>query len=234
MFDLDSKKSAKLKGKAISWAKNGQELITSVDYVILAIKPQDIDVFLAQVKGHFLKSKPVLVSVAAGVKLSVFEKILAGIKVIRVMPNLALRINQSVSFISGGNKADDKSVKIVKNIFKLVGEVFIIKEKFMDKVTAITGSGPGYVYYFMRAMYEAACDFGFSKSDARKMVLNTFKGAVGLAEATDMDFSVLQDAVTSKKGTTEAAIKVFDKGKVQKVIKDGINAAYKRAKELSC
>jgi pyrroline-5-carboxylate reductase len=149
------------------------------------------------------------------------------------MPNLALRINQSVSFISGGNKVDVKSIKIVKNIFKLVGEVFIIKEKFMDKVTAITGSGPGYVYYFMRAMYEAACDFGFSKSDARKMVLNTFKGAVGLAEATDMDFSVLQDAVTSKKGTTEAAIKRFEKSKMAGIIKAGVRAACVRAKELS-
>lgn len=109
----------------------------------------------------------------------------------------------------------------------------MIKEKYLDKVTAVTGSGPGYVFYFMESMYQGALKLGFSKRKAKKMVIQTFLGAIKLAQVSQQEFKTLIKGVTSKKGTTEAALKVFKCCHLDRAIVKGMNHAYRRASEIS-
>ena len=228
------KDKQKLKGiKAISKAKNAGELIEKADIVILAIKPQDIKDFIKKTDTVFLKKKPILISIAAGVPTSVFEKQIKNLKVIRVMPNLCAKVNLSTSFICKGKKASNRDLKIAQDIFKNLGKVFVVKENMMNKVTSITGSGPGYVYYFMYCIYTAACKLGFSKPEAREMVKQTFLGASKLADSSNKGFVWLVKEVASKRGTTESALKVFKTKKIKGTIHKAIQAAFRRANELS-
>jgi len=231
IYEKDKKKIKGLKNLLIS--ENAKELIETADVVILAIKPQDIKKFLKETKYYFLNKKPILISIAAGIPTYFFERYVKQIRVIRVMPNLAAKVRESISFICKGKFAKNKDLEIAKRIFRYVGEVIIIKEGFLNKVTSISGSGPGYVYYFMDCLYKSALELGFQKKIAKRMVEQTFRGAIKLAKLSGKDFNLLVKAVASPKGTTLAALKIFKKRKLKGIIASAVNAAHKRAKELS-
>ncbi|MCF7871282.1 MAG: pyrroline-5-carboxylate reductase [Candidatus Omnitrophica bacterium] len=214
-------------------AKNIKELIRKSQLLFLAIKPQDLDAFLIKNRDIILAVKPLLISILAGVSLKSIEKALPGIKVIRVMPNLAVQTREAVSFIAAGKFVKEKELKEVKGIFSLLGGVFESSEKNMDKITALSGSGPGFIYYFMRSFYSTAIKMGFNKKEARRIVAQTFQGASKLASESDQDFSKLVKNVASRGGTTEAGISFFDKKQLSQNISKGIFAAYERAKKIS-
>ncbi|MFH1768483.1 MAG: pyrroline-5-carboxylate reductase [Candidatus Omnitrophota bacterium] len=226
--------SAKLKKtKNLTVTKNCRELITKSDILIIAIKPQDISEFITTNRTELLKKKPLIISIAAGVPIKFFESQLGNIRVIRTMPNLAAKINESMTFITKGKFAKADDVKIAEALFKTCGKTAAVKESLLNKVTAISGSGPGYVYYLMDCLYKAAGELGFKKAAAYAMVLQTFLGAVKLAKLSGKDFKTIEAEVTSKKGITEAALKVFKKSQVDKIILEGVQKGVKRAEELS-
>jgi pyrroline-5-carboxylate reductase len=231
VYDKDRKKTKNIKN--LNVCKNIKELMKNAKIIILAIKPQDIEKFLKENKKYFLNYQPLLISIAAGITTNFFEKRIANIKVIRVMPNLAVKVKKSVSFLCKGKFSSYQDLKIAKEIFSLAGEVLIVKENLIDRATALSGSGPGYVYYLMDCILKTALKLGFKKEEAKKLILFTFLGATKLAENSYKDFDVLVKEVASPKGTTEAALNIFKKKKLEKIIEEGIRSAYKRAREIS-
>ena len=188
---------------------------------------------LAQTKESFIRYKPLLVTIAAGVEINLFTKVLKGVRVIRCMPNLAAVVGESISFIAGSRNCKKSDISLVKRLFSSIGEVVVIKESMLDKATAISGSGPGYVFNFMDGLYKSAVKLGFSKADAREIVVQTFLGSIALAYTSSDSFEKLVKKVASKKGTTEAALEVFKKNKQEKVIDQAVKAAYKQASQLA-
>jgi len=212
--------------------KTSKELLAKSEVIVLAIKPQDVEQFLTENK-EYIKAKQLFISIAAGIPIKFYERYLTKIKIIRVMPNLAATIGESISFISKGKHATNKDLRIAKGIFNSVGKAMIINESHMDKITSITGSGPGYVFYFMESMYQSALKLGFTKKQAKDMVLQTFLGAVKLAKNLDKDFKHLKDAVASKGGTTEAAFAVFNRQKIDVAVEKGIKSALGRSRAMA-
>lgn len=229
----DRKKAKTKKAKGFVQAKNLKELIDKSKLLILAVKPQDLDKFLDQNQDSLIKNRPLVVSLLAGVPIKKIENSLPKLKVVRVMPNLAIKAKAGLTFISGGTLAKRTDLKQVNEIFSLVGEVIEGKEALINKVTALSGSGPGFIYYFMESFYQTALELGFKKKDAKKIVLQTFYGTAKLSKETGKDFSPLIDAVASKGGTTEAGVTCFKQAKLSSKIKKGIFAALKRAEKMS-
>lgn len=231
-YDIDREKLKSLPSK-IKIIKDNKTLISLSQIIILAIKPQDINSFLYAYKDSLKKYRPLIITIAAGVGTRKFEKY-AKLAVVRVMPNIAAKVKASISFISPGKYAKHSDLMVTKNIFSSVGETIVVKESFLDKVTSISGSGPGYIYYIMDVFYKRALKFGFNKREARKMVLMTFLGAVKLAiSEEDLVFQMLVKQVASPKGTTEAGLKVFRERNLEEIIDQAVISAYKRARELS-
>jgi pyrroline-5-carboxylate reductase len=233
VYIYDKDKSKSRKEKDIFICKNYEEIIKIASIMIIAIKPQDISGFIDRVRPLILKYKPLIISIAAGVSTAFFEKMLKKARVIRVMPNLAAKKRLSISFISPGQFAKDSDIKLAREIFNCIGESIIIKESFLDKVTAISGSGPGYVYYFMDSLYESALLLGFRKDVAKKIVFQTFWGAINLIKDQKENFKAWIKKVASKGGTTQAALDVWERNNFKNLFKKAIKAAYARAKELN-
>jgi pyrroline-5-carboxylate reductase len=245
VFDKDKVKLNNLNGVKI--AENVQELLERVDTVVLAIKPQDFDHLLKEIK-KFVNGK-LIISIAAGISAGHIERILGNVRVIRVMPNIAARIEESVTCLCGGSFAKGEDIDIAQEIFYFLGTTRVIEEKMMNAATAISGSGPAYVFYFlensifepenipeharhdmMRRLEKAAQDLGFDLETAAFLAANTVNASISLLHKTKMPAQELRAQVTSKGGTTEAAINILSKGGSWE---EAAQAALKRADELA-
>jgi len=210
-----------------------QTLLQSSDIVILAIKPQNFSSFFKVNQSYFLHANPLVVSIAAGITLKKLQAYLPKAHIVRVMPNLALSVKKSISFICGGRYSTKRDLLLVETIFSDLGKTIFAKESLFDKITSISGSGPGYVFYFMDSIYKTALDLGFSQKIAKEMIMQIFDGAVMLAKNSGKDFTVLVQEVASKGGMTESALRVFKRHKIKETIAKGVNKACKRAKDIS-
>jgi len=227
-FEKDTKKH-----KNFNFSTNIWKVIKQSDVVILAIKPQDIGKFLSETKLYFLDKKPLLITIAAGLTTSYFEAQLPKVRVVRVMPNLAARIHEAVSFICKGKYAKTNDINCAKDIFSSIGKAFVTKETMMDAVTAVSGSGPGFLYYYMESMFKAAKDLGFSEKDAKAIVAQTVYGAAKLANESDKSFETLVSEVASPGGTTRAGLDIMAENKLPEIAHKTLAAARNRAKQLS-
>jgi len=219
--------------KNITFLQNPAGLVELSPVLILAVKPQELNNVLDAYAGSIAESKTLLITIAAGVSTRFFESRIKGGRVIRVMPNLAAKKRSSLSFLTKGKNVKKADLILAKDIFSCVGECEVIEEKLLDKVTAVTGSGPGYVFYFMDCMYKAAKKMGFAPKTAKKMVAQTFRGSLELIKDSRDEFEQWTKRVTSKGGTTQAALKVFDQAKLKKTLESALKAAAKRAKQLN-
>ncbi|MDP2912746.1 MAG: pyrroline-5-carboxylate reductase [Candidatus Omnitrophota bacterium] len=204
------------------------------DIIILAVKPKDCDMVLKEEVCCGISKDKILVSIVAGITTGYIESVIGkGIPVIRVMPNMAAVIGEAISSISMGSAARPEHAVMVKEIFSTIGDVVEVDEKLVDAVTALSGSGPAYFFCLMEAMIEAGEKFGLDKQTARRLVAKTALGSARLLEALKEDPGALIKKVASKGGTTEAALKVFKAKGFKRIIKDAVNSARKRSKELS-
>ena len=210
-----------------------RELIAASDILIVAVKPQHIAGVLGEIRAGCIQKKPLVISIAAGVSLGTFQKVLAHLHIVRAMPNLAAQVRASVTFLAKGPTATVRDVRVAAGLFSCLGEVIIVPESYIDKATSVTGSGPGYLFYIMDALMQGARALGFDNERARTMVEQTVRGALLLAQNSSKDFATLARDVASKRGTTEAALAVFKKNRLQKTIVNGVKAAYARAQEIS-
>jgi pyrroline-5-carboxylate reductase len=203
------------------------------DFVVLAVKPADI-LSVAQDIKPYLSKKTIVVSIAAGIEIKKIQSVLRDAKIVRAMPNMPAQIGMGmVGWATKSRLSSKEKADVHKLLGSLGYDIYFDKEESLNAVTAISGSGAAYVFYFMEALYEAAKKIGLKDEEAKHLTLGTFIGSSVMTSLTELSPSDLRAKVTSKGGTTEAAIKVFDERKLKKIVSDAVNAAYNRAKQLS-
>lgn len=204
----------------------------AADVTVLAVKPQDIAAIVQPLAGRLADS--LVVSVAAGIRASDLSRWLGGHqRIVRAMPNTAALAGMGMTGLAAlpGLDADDRET--AQAIMAAVGScVWVDDEKQLDAVTAVSGSGPAYVFWLMEQLVAAARAQGLSPAQAEALVLGTFRGAAELALRADEPLSVLRERVTSKGGTTAAALAVLDAGPVAGEIARAVAAAAQRSQEL--
>ncbi len=204
------------------------------DFIIFAVKPQVCNQVIKEFKLLNLNSSSVIVSIIAGKKINFFKKNLNSYKqFIRVMPNMPAQIQQGVSCIVANKNVTFSNKKNVDNLFSKVGTTIWLKsEDHLDMATAVSGSGPGFVFNLLYAMEKAAIELGFNKIVARKLVIQTFLGSLNLVKNSKNPIPELINSIALKGGTTEAGLKTMNSNKIYKIISKTVSSAYKRAKFL--
>ena len=206
--------------------------ISDFDIVILAVKPQDFSV-LAQSIKPYLKDSQIIFSVMAGITLAKLSSQLSCSKIVRSMPNIPTQIGMGMTVFTASTNVDRKELFIIQNLINTTGKsVYVENEKLIDAATAISGSGPAYVFYFMQSMIKSAVDLGFNDSEAELLVNQTFMGSVAIQNSYSLSNEEWIAKVASKGGTTESALQVFEKGMLEKTIVEAVKAANDRALEL--
>ena len=241
VFEKDAAKISAASGiKACAGIK---ELLDSADIVILAVKPQDFENVLNEIKPY-IKDK-LVISIAAGITTAYIEKSLGDARVIRVMPNLAAQIGEGVSGLCKGRFASAEDLDLARQLLNYVGlTIPFDKEEMIDAVTAVSGSGPAYFCHyiknkgsadskkdeFIQKLTQAAMSIGFDKIMAKRLSERTTEGTISVLIEKHLSCEELIKRVASKGGTTEAALNVLDKGGS---LEEAVKAALMRAKELS-
>ena len=206
--------------------------ISQFDIMILAVKPQDFN-FLAQSIKSLLNENQIILSVMAGVTLTSIEEKLGCSKIVRSMPNIPTQIGKGITVFSASSNIDRKELFIIQNLINTTGKsIYVENETLINAATALSGSGPAYVFYFMNSMINAAIELGFSQSEAELLVNQTFMGSVDLQNSSALSIEEWIKKVASKGGTTERALNVFQKNNVEKSIIEAVKAANDRALEL--
>jgi pyrroline-5-carboxylate reductase len=207
--------------------------VEQADVVILVVKPQDTPALLAEV-GALIEPGAVVVSIAAGIRTETIEAAVPeGVHVVRAMPNTPARVGRGVTGISSGNGCSADSVALVVRLLGSVGVVEVVPEELQDAVTAVSGSGPAYLFYLAEAMTAAAVELGIDEATATSMVNQTLLGAATLLATADDPATELRRKVTSPGGTTAAAVSVLDDRGVAHSVVEAITAARDRGRELS-
>ncbi len=235
IYDIDKGKLNKAVRKyRVNRAGDIGDLVRGAKTILIAVKPQDIDQVLLNIKQALGLRKVLVISIAAGIPISYIEKKIGkGIPVVRAMPNLAARIKKSISALSTGRSAVLSHLKTAKTIFSSIGECVVLREKDIDLVTAVSGSGPGYIYYFLSCIQSASERLGFSKDMSRRLVLETAKGAIELISESKDGFADWAKRVASARGTTEAGLACLKERGFERIIYQAVSSAHKRAKELN-
>ncbi len=205
------------------------------DMVVLCVKPQIMDIVCDGLKDMLLKATPIL-SIAAGKNLSYFESQFGEDKsVIRTMPNLPATISKSMTALIANKSVTADQKELADMLMKAIGETtWIEDESLMDAVTAVSGSGPAYMFHLAEVMANAGEKLGLSPEQSMVLARQTVIGAAALLEQSeDITAAQLREAVTSKGGTTEAALDVLMDGQMQEVYDKALLAAYMRGKELA-
>jgi len=201
--------------------------------VVVGVKPKDAATMLDDV-GRALGPEAVVVSVVAGLPVRFFEERLpAGTRVVRAMPNTPSQVGEGVTALAGGTAATDDDVALVEQVFAGSGLVVRVAEKDMDAVGALTASGPAYVFYVVDAMAEAGVLLGLTRDVARRLAVQTVLGSARLLDVTGEHPVVLRERVTSPGGTTVAGLRKLDDGGVRAAFLDAVEAACDRARELA-
>lgn len=202
--------------------------------VFLSIKPKDMAGVLEQCKS-MLKQQKLIISIAAGIEIKFIEKLLdQETKIIRVMPNIAATVGECMSVIMKNTAADATDINLVKELLSSIGDVIEIRdEELFHAVTALSGSGPAYVFMFLEALSDAGVRMGLSREVASKLAIQTVIGAGKMARGSELSFATLKEAVTSPAGTTAEALAVLESKGVRSAVIEAIKAATQRSKEIS-
>ena len=207
--------------------------VTEGDISFLAVKPQDMADVLEQCKGSL--AQKLVVSIAAGIEISFLEGYIGKqTRIIRVMPNIAATVGESMSVIMKNNAADATDINLVKELLTGAGDVIEIKnENLFHAVTALSGSGPAYVFAFLEALSDAGVRMGLSRDVSNKLAVQTVIGAGKMAKESELSFATLREAVTSPAGTTAEALAILEAKGVRSAIIEAVKAAALRSKEIS-
>jgi pyrroline-5-carboxylate reductase len=213
----------------------GDAAIAGADIVVLAVKPQQMRAAAAALAPAIAGDRrPVVLTIAAGIRIGDLARWLGGSpRIVRAMPNTPALIGRGISGVFAPAAVDAAGRTLAAAVLEAAGEVvWVDTEERLDAVTAVSGSGPAYVFYFLEALEAAAAAQGFSAADARRLAYATVDGAVALAQQSEHEPAVLRAQVTSKGGTTEAALAVIEAAGVNAAIAAAVDAAAGRAREL--
>jgi pyrroline-5-carboxylate reductase len=203
------------------------------DTLVLVVKPQDMEGLLAEIRSH-VRPGALVVSLAAGITTGFLEEHLpAGTAVVRVMPNTPALVDEGMAAISGGQHCDEAHLGEAEGLLLSCGKVLRIAEKHLDAVTAISGSGPAYIFYVVEAMIEAGVLLGMPRTTSSELVVQTLYGAATMLRETGQHPTVLREQVSSPGGTTMAALRQLDDHKVRAAFVTAMLAAAERSKQLA-
>jgi pyrroline-5-carboxylate reductase len=207
--------------------------IGEYDLIILSVKPQDF-IAVASELQQVIQPNQLVLSIMAGISIEKIQTLLSHPLVVRAMPNTPALLGMGMTAFSAAGEITLNQLKRVENLINSTGRaVFLEDESLLDAVTALSGSGPAYFFYLVKAMIEAGKQMGFEESMSAILVKQTMLGSFHLINNSDKSLDELIKAVASKGGTTEAALKRFEEGLLAQNLKEGIFAAQKRATELS-
>ncbi len=213
----------------IHMTANNLDAATKANILVLSVKPQVLDEVLPEVRGG-ARTCSLVVSIVAGAPIRKIADGLANSCVVRVMPNTPARIGQGISVWTATPEVPDAQREQARVLLKALGEeIFVKDEDYLDMATALSGTGPAYIFMFMEAMIDAGVHMGFSRHIAEKLVIQTMRGSVEYAAASGEHPAVLRNQVTSPGGTSAEAIYQLEKGGLRTVVSRAIWAAYQRS-----
>lgn len=211
---------------------NKKELLTDANILFLAMKPKDVAEALTPFK-EYINNNVLIISLLTGVSTHSIRKLLQkDVPIIRAMPNTSAAILKSATAISPSKHATAEHIRTATSLFETIGLVSVVEEEDMHAVTALSGSGPAYIYYVVEAMEEAATKIGLKEDVAKSLILQTMIGAAEMLKASDKHPSILRKEITSPGGTTEAGIEVLQEHKFQQALISCITQATKRSHNL--
>lgn len=217
----------------IKHIENMKEFVNGVKYIMVAVKPQDASKVIEGIVP-FIDKKHIIISIMAGISISkILSFFTKEVKVIRAMPNICAKVGQSVTAITANRQVKTDELKGVKNIFSAIGRVVEVAEEHMDAITALSGSGPAFVLFFLEAMIDAGVKLGLTREKSKEISLYVLKGTVELLEKENLHPTILKEMVTSPGGTTIYGLTHLEERAFKGSIIEAIEKAAKRAGELS-
>jgi pyrroline-5-carboxylate reductase len=216
----------------LRFTTNNAEAAEAADILVFSTKPQVIGQVLGSLNGQ--GSKPALVlSILAGVRISTLRDGTGNQSIARAMPNTPAQIGEGITVWTATPEVPESERQHAKALLGALGEeLFMEDEKFLDMATALSGTGPAYVFMFMEALIDAGVHMGFSRRDAERLVLQTVRGSVDYARQSGMHQAELRNQVTSPGGTSAEAIYQLEKGGLRTVLSRAVYAAFRRSVEL--
>jgi pyrroline-5-carboxylate reductase len=211
---------------------SNKEAVISKDIIVLAVKPQTLPEVLPDLEGS-IKAAQLVLSIMAGVRISKIREGLGHKRIVRSMPNTPARIGSGVTGWTATTEVTARQKESACIILGAMGkEIYFDDEKYIDMVTAVSGSGPAYVFLLAESLTEAAVNIGLPRKEAEELVVQMIFGSAKLLVKSGQPPAELRRAVTSRGGTTEAALKVFENGGFGKLVEEAVKAAHRRAQEL--
>ncbi len=207
------------------------EAISGREIVVVAVKPRDVEGVVSPI-ASVIGPDQLVISLAAGVRTATYERLLPVSPIVRAMPNTPALVGEGVTGIAAGSRAGASELEKAREILGAVGDVRVMDESLLDAVTAVSGTGPAYVFLLAEALTEAAIREGLPRDIAEAFVNQTVRGAGRLLTAVDKTPSELRAQVTSPGGTTAAAMHILEERGFRAIVEDAVQAAAKRAHEL--
>lgn len=209
-----------------------EKVLEAADIIILSMKPADVESGIDPIK-RYIKPNQLIISVIAGISTDYLSSLIGkNIPIIRVMPNTSASIGFSATALSKGQNVSDHHIKMAESLLQTIGTTVIVAEEDMHTVTAISGSGPAYVYYLVEAMEKAAVEAGLDQNIAKSLISQTILGAGEMLQQSGESASTLRKRITSPAGTTEAGIKTLARYEFEKAIIECVKSASNRSVEL--
>lgn len=231
-YDVDSEKRACAEVMGLQVFDNAPDLAKASDTLVLAVKPQSMDEAVTEIQSA-LKPATLIVSIAAGISIGYLQNRLgADFRIVRVMPNTPALVGAGAAGIAPSPNCTAADVETAHAIFRSIGVSEQVPESLIDAVTALSGSGPAYFFYLVECLSRAAVAQGLSKEQADRLASQTLVGAGLLLRDSGESAGTLRERVTSRGGTTEAALKQFESDGFPKVVESAVAAAIRRSREL--
>jgi pyrroline-5-carboxylate reductase len=231
----EATRSALARDFSIAVDMDNDALARAADVIVLAVKPQVMATVCSGIAPALRERAPLIVSIAAGVRIAQFERWLgAHLPIVRAMPNTPALIGAGISGLVANARADGATRAQAEAILRACGgTVWLPREELMDAVTAVSGSGPAYFFLLIEALESAAIAQGLPADSARELVLQTALGAARMARESDAPPATLRERVTSPGGTTQAALEAFEAGGLRALVATAVGRATERGRELS-
>ena len=231
--DISEPRRQHLKQKyGVAVMNDSLQAINGCDVVVLAIKPQNLTEVIAELSGQFKPAQLVL-SIIAGAGIDALRQGLNHRCIVRATPNTPAQVGKGITVWTATTEVTEQQRERAGSILQAMGrEIYVNDEKYIDMATAVSGSGPAYIFLFMEALVEAAVDIGLPRDMAQELVLQTLLGSGHFLQKSGKEPAELRRMVTSPGGTTAEALKVFEEGQFTELVKQAVTAAYNKAKRL--
>lgn len=231
VFDVIQEKARFLQEEYPVKASNFAETVQEAETLILAVKPKDIPKLLEELKQYNLDHK-LIITVAAGISLGYYEEVLPDMSFVRVMPNTSSAVLHSMSGLARGKKVNDEQAQQAETIFSALGHILWLSDSKINALTAVSGSGPAYIYLFAECMSKAGNSLGLSAEEAEILTRETIVGAGKMMAESGKSPQELRLAVTSPNGTTYEALRSFESDGLEEIVRKAMKACWERAQEM--